>query len=502
MVRIVLTADETLMSDYNKHVFLGFAACGPKLIPDWLYTKVFCPPVKEENGRAKYAHCGQRKIEASLLNNGFSQKEVAVVSPKNLKKVISTETKVLCITTHDPLGLGPASTTLSDLVGRETFTSYYFRKLVSNPIIRRYGLRIIVGGSGAWQLTDERIMAKLGIDCVVIGEGEITGVKVIEKALNGETLPSIIEGEVVPLDEIPVIKNPTLNGIVEISRGCGRGCRFCNPTMLNYRCIPMQRILEESRLNVKAGNGVLFHAEDVLRYNTKGFVPNEKEVFNLFKEVRKLTPKIGISHFAHASVASKPNLIKRLSELLDAGSKSCPFISGQVGIETGSPELVSKYMKGKAKPFKPEEWPQMVLESHKILEENNWVPAETIIMGLPGEKREDILKTIELVHLLSEYKSLIVPLHFVPMGNIQGKRFFRMKDALPEHWQLLAACIKHDFKWIYTLIKENLSTVGMNGWKVWMIKRIVSSMEKKLSPFLKLMEEGINPVDGEVVSRW
>ena len=494
MVKIVLTADKTLMSEYNKNVFLGFVACAPKFIPGWLYTKIFCPPVEEEDGRVKYGHCGQRKIEASLLDNGFSEKDVAVVRPERLNRVVDNETKVLCITTHDPLGLGPASSTFSDLGGKEPFTSYYFRELITDPIIRKHNLYVIVGGSGAWQLTDERIMAKLGIDCVVVGEGEITAVDLIEKALNGNRLPSVVEGEVVPLEEIPLIKNPTLNGLIEICRGCGRGCRFCNPTMLNFRCQTMEKILMEAKLNVDAGNGIIFHAEDVLRYKAKGFVPDEKAVMNLFSEGKKLTYNVGLSHFAYASVMAKPVLVEKIAELLEAGSKKYPFVSGQVGLETGSPRIVAKYMKGKAKPFKPEEWPEVITESHKLMSDNNWVPVDTLIVGLPGEKPEDVQKTVDLIHDLSEYKSLIVPLYFVPIGNLQGKGFFRTKHNLPKHWQLLAACINHTIKWSYKIADEN-PPAEMSGWKVWALKKIVKYMDKRIRPYLDLMEEGISPLE-------
>ena len=494
MVKVVLTADKTLMSDYNKTIFLGFAACAPKFIPGWLYTKIFCPPVEEENGRVKYGHCGQRKIEASLLNNGFSENDVAVVHPERLRKVLNKETKVLCITTHDPLGLGPASTTFSDLGGREPFTSFYFRKLITNPLIRKYNLRVIIGGSGAWQLTDERIMAKLGIDCVVVGEGEITAVDVIEKVLNGERLPSYIEGEVVPLDQIPLIKNPTINGLIEICRGCGRGCKFCNPTMLDFRCQSIEKILEEVKVNVNAGNGVTLHAEDVLRYQAKGFVPNDTAVLNLFNEVKKLTDGIGISHFTYASVAAKPRLVEDLSELVEAGSKKYAFLSGQVGIETGSPRLVAKYMKGKAKPFKPEEWPEIVIESHNLLHDNHWVPVDTLIVGLPEEEPEDVQKTLDLVHDLSEYKSLILPLYFIPIGDLQGKRFFKTKYNLPEHWQLLAACFDHTLKWAYRIVEEN-PPHEISNWKIWALKKVIRYIEKRIRPYLTLMEEGISPLD-------
>jgi radical SAM superfamily enzyme YgiQ (UPF0313 family) len=494
MAKVILTMDRTLASEYNGHIFLGFAACSPKLIPSWLYTKIFCPPAEEENGILKYGHCGQRKIEAALLNNGFSEGDVIVAHPDHLEKVVDKDTKVLCVTTHDPLGLGPASTTFSDLVNKEPYTALYFRRLITNPVIKKYNLKVIVGGSGAWQLTDERIIAKLGIDCVVVGEGEITAVKMIEKALNGEELPVFVEGEVVPLEQIPIIRRPTLNGLIEIARGCGRGCRFCNPTMLNYRCQPLNRILEEAKVNVNAGRGVLFHAEDVLRYGSADFVPNEKAVIKLFKEVKKLTSNIGLSHFAHASVMAKPSLIEKLSEMMEAGSINYPFMSGQVGIETGSKKLAAKYMKGKAKPFKTEEWPEIVKESHKLLADNKWVPCNTLIIGLPGEKAEDVRDTIELVYEIREYKSLIVPLYFVPIGNLRDKRFFRTKDMIPEHWQLLAACMEHNFRWVDELAYESLRAIGMNGLKVWAIKRILSYIKRKLAPYLEIMKEGINPI--------
>ncbi|VVB62081.1 Radical SAM superfamily protein [uncultured archaeon] len=494
MVKVVLTADRTLLSGYNGHVFLGFAACAPKLLPEWLYTKIFCPPVEEENNRLKYAHCGQRKIEAALLKHGFREQDIAIVNSEKLHHVVNKETRVLGITTHDPLGLGPASSMFSDLMNKETYTASFFRKLMSHPLIRKYNLKVIVGGSGAWQLTDERIMAKYGIDCVVVGEGEITAVDVIDKAMNGDSFPSIVQGDVVPLEQIPLIHYPTINGIIEICRGCGRGCRFCNPTMLNYRSQPLEFILQEAKVNVDAGNGVLFHAEDVLRYKTKGFIPDEKEVLRLFTEVKKLTDRISFSHFAHASVASNPGLIVKISEELNVGSKTYPFMSGQAGVESGSPQLITRYMKGKAKPFTPKEWPEMILNSHQILRENHWVPVDTMILGLPGETPEDVRKSNELVQDLSDYRSLIIPLYFVPIGFLKDNhRFFRTKDMYAEHWQLFAACIRHSIKWAYALAGENLTATRMKWWKKAAIKQVIRIIDRRLDPYLKLMDEGINP---------
>ncbi len=60
------------------------------------------PPVPTENGVAKLAPCGTRKIEAALLEH-FKENEVAVVPPDKIEKFITKETKVVGITSNDPL---------------------------------------------------------------------------------------------------------------------------------------------------------------------------------------------------------------------------------------------------------------------------------------------------------------------------------------------------------------------------------------------------------------
>lgn len=494
--KVVLTSDRTLMSEYNNNEFIGFAACAPGFLPGFLYKSLFCPSVPCSEGIPAFTHCGLRKIEASLLVNGFSEEEVVVGHPEKLNKVIDKDTKVIGITTNDPLGLGPASSTFSSLTGRETYTAYYFRKLVTNKLIRKHNLKVIVGGPGSWQLEDERIRAELGIDCLFHGEGELIAPELFHKALNGEDLPKIAHGDVVPADKIPAIKNPTVNGLVEIARGCGRGCKFCNPTMAKVRYQSLEKILEEVKINVRAHKkrGVILHAEDVLRYKAKGVIPNEEEVLKLFREVKKITSDIGISHFALASVVAKPALIKKLSELLEVGSSRLLWYSGQTGIETGSPELAGRHLVGKAKPFKIRDWPWVVREAFQVLKDNKWIPCATLIMGAPKETKEDVIKTKELVEDLRGYKSLIVPLFFVPIGNLSNERFFTAKDMRAEHWALLATCWKHNFRWLSILIQEHFKMRGINKLKALITQTLLRYVERRLDPYFKLMEKGENPL--------
>ena len=206
--KIVLTSDRTLMSEYNGLIFLGFSACIPKgLIPDSLYFSLFCPSVEaNKDGSVKYAPCGSRKMEAALLNNGFKRKDVVVAHSDHLDKVVGPDTKVLAITENDPLGKGPATSTFTQLFGREAYMAVKFKELLNNSAVKMYKPKIVVGGSGAWQLEDDDVRETLGVDCVVIGEGEKAVDAVIKKAVNDEQLPKIVHGEVVEEDQIPCIR--------------------------------------------------------------------------------------------------------------------------------------------------------------------------------------------------------------------------------------------------------------------------------------------------------
>ncbi len=343
---MVLTTDRTLASDYNGSEFIGFGATFPKILPNIIFNTIFSPPSPQNQGIMEYGHCGSRKIEACLLNNGYSENDVVVAHPDHLNKVIGEKTKAIGITTHDPLGLGPASTTFSSLVGGEPYSSLYFKKLVNNKLLRKYHVNIIVGGPGTWQLDDKRIMKKYGIDTIVIGEGEKVAKDIFDKVLKDEKPPKKVKGDVVPVEDIPNIKGPTINGLVEISRGCGRGCDFCNPTLLNLRHRPKDDILKEIKINCEHGNELaMLHAEDVLRYGAKKLVPKPHKIMGLLGSVKEYTDKIGFSHCAFASVASKPELIEDITELLEIGSEDYPFCSPRWASKLVRPKSrVSIYM--------------------------------------------------------------------------------------------------------------------------------------------------------------
>ncbi|MEM2341025.1 MAG: radical SAM protein [Candidatus Bathyarchaeia archaeon] len=454
---IVLTADRTLMSEYGGAIFLGFSACVPKgLVPDSIYFRLFCPPVEaNSDGTAVVAPNGTRKIEAALLDYGFRREDVVVAHPERLHKVIGPETKALGITENDPLGIGPATTTFTEIFGGEAYMAIKFREILNHPLVKKYKPKIIVGGAGAWQLEDESIRRDLGIDTVVIGEGEKVAGPLFEKAINGDNLPGVVYGEVVEVDEIPVIRGATIDGIIEVARGCGRGCDFCVPTLQRFRCLPIDHILKEVEVNLRAGRQPLLHAEDILRYKARGLEINKEAVVNLFRSVKNYpgVKSVGISHFALVSAVTAPDLVEEISNILNVDSRN--WLSGQTGIETGSPRIMDMHMKGKCKPYSPEDWPDIVIRAFEILSENNWVPCATLILGLPGETEKDVELTISLIEKLRPFKSIIVPLFFVSMGSLKDRvNSFTLNDLTPRHTELLFKCWKHNFDWIENIFRD------------------------------------------------
>jgi len=262
--------------------------------------------------------------------------------------------------------------------------------------------------------------------------------------------------------------------------------------MRTVRHVPTDRILSEVRLNLKYQTKITLHAEDVLRYKAKGIKPDRGELYKLFSEVCSLSPDVGLSHIALSSALSEPGAIEDISVLTGAADGS-RLVYVQTGIETGSPRLVSKHMKGKAKPYAPERWPEVVRESLHLLSANRWVPCGTLVLGMPGEGAEDVEKTIELIRDLRDLQCLVVPLFFVPLGEMRESDFFKPEAMLPEHWILLAECIEHDFKWIPKLMEELLAQNRLSVAKSQALKLASWYFQRRTRPYLETMKEGRNP---------
>ena len=471
-VPIVLTSSVIEMSDFNLNPFIAFTGGFPtKIVPMKILRKYWYPITPDNNdGSAHFAPYGLRKIEALLIEE-FGGDNVVTCTPHNLSKFVGPETKVVGISTMDPAGIGFVSRTYTSLVGfgGEPIAAAEFRNLMKHSVLKKYGPKIVVGGSGAWQITKGNMQGEYGITTVVIGEGDRSALEIFRKAMNDEPLPKVVETEKPKLDEIPTIKKPVLFGVVEITRGCGKGCQFCSPTMRTRYSFPLEKIKEEAELNAGGGSRmIVLQTDDLFLYKCgERFVPNKRAVVELIETVGRI-PDIDYLQPAHAAlppVAYDPKMIEEIAPTLVEKGRwkhdGKRVASVEVGIETGSMRLIEKHMRGKPLPYKAKDWCEVVTQAIGILNDNDIYPLATLVVGLPGEEEVDTLATMELVDRLKEAKLFYVPLFFTSedeclLSNTRQADLHHLTDL---HWDFFATCWRHNIK-LWAPDKQGRISVG------------------------------------------
>ena len=494
--KIVLTADRTLMSPYRGISLATFFGCAPAVDPHrpknsfWYYIlkdqvtpKVLfdfiCNPIGHTNGIANYAPYGLRKVEAALLRDGYKREDVVVAHPDHVDKFIGPETQVVGTYEMDPLGMGPVTMTFTYGRKQTSYDEFYNRDLHMkiNAAKKKNGsnAKVIAGASGTWQYNyDPKKIQEYGLYAVL--EGELGGIAPEIDGHAGEFFNKLIGGEFENMnpfvksdfkveikefgkdehkfhgrfihywdepgvDEIPNIVEPSMHGMVEVMRGCGRGCKFCDVTLRPLRYYSPEKVKQEIEVNIKKGGqrNAWLHSDDIFVYGldprkTKNMAPNREALEELFKAVMSC----GIEHTnpTHGTLAgaiADEKLLPSLSKIIHSGPNNKTGV--QCGFETGSLRLIGKYADRKLAPYKPEEWHWVVKEGVKTLNENHWIPAFTLIMGLDNaETEEDGWDTIRLINELEieqpESQFTVTPLTFVPIGLLEKSEFFDIGNEL------------------------------------------------------------------------
>ena len=427
-----------------------------------------------EDGSARYMPAGLRVLEKSLLRE-YAAEQMVACFPDDLNKFIGPNTRVVAVSTHNPLGVTFAAGVYTSIMGsskmplNSIYSRAMFAKIKASPY--RKSFQVIVGGSGGWQITQTNAFEELGVDCVVEGRSESAEtLALFHKATAGESLPrEVTVAHPTSRDAIIFPDKRTTFGVVEMTTGCGRRCQFCAPDLNPQIDMPKEKIMEAVRANVRHGNKQISLAtEDMFIWgqvhtDTPFFFPNREALVDLYTEIVN-TPGVEQHVLSHCTIAPfvvDPELIRQLSEVLLPKSPIhlprlsthpqkkalCPLI----GLETGSARMARQIMPSKGVPFSIDDWPSVVLEGLRVANQNNWFPLMTLMVGNPGETDQDIRETLDLVYQMERRNlfaflvpSVFTPLHDTRMAHQTGVT--HTHQLTPLQWQLIMKCWKHNLR--------------------------------------------------------
>lgn len=273
-------------------------------------------------------------------------------------------------------------------------------------------VRIIAGGPHPSAMPDEVLAA--GVDTVFVGESEGTLPKFWERHVicaAGALWPRTVEaGEVLPMDDIPPFSRCAGRfAPVEITRGCGHACRFCQTPAI-FRGPVRHRSVERLRPwlieQVKLGKPRLI----VLSPNALSY-----------RSVRAGEPNLdALAEFFDACVLAGlrqvvfgdfPSEVR--PEYVTAGAvrlmkKYCDNRKVTVGAQSASDGMLQRCGRGHSA--------DAVEEAVRRLSEAGFFPVVDHIFGMPGETDEDRDAFLGQVRRLRDISQFKINAHyFMPL---------------------------------------------------------------------------------------
>jgi radical SAM superfamily enzyme YgiQ (UPF0313 family) len=359
-------------------------------------------------------------------------------------------------------------------------------------IVRRHSQCPVVWGGVHPYLEPDSTIASEYVDIIVVGEGEETAVELASVLKFGGELKDIEgiiykkDGKIIKnkyralynLNELPELplhlvnwelyrnhsmlyeffnfRNPLAISI-ETSRGCTHRCRYC---------------VEANETHIKTGNSSwrYMKAEKIVdiieyainRYGIKSFTVIDDNFFVHIERVKKFCDELerrglAIEWFAEirTDTITKRMDIPFLERLQRSGLRSIG-----VGIESGSDKILKYLNKG--------ETVETYIEANRMLAHTHIRVQYGLILGLPYEKKEDVVKSYKLVIQLLRENSYAAP---------------KLNKLLPTpNTPIMNDCIKLGFKkpsrfeeW-YSYCDTN----WFNGPGVWMDKETTEFIMSQL----------------------
>jgi len=467
---VILVADRTLSAEY-KILFEGiFATMQTTQVPQLAMRRFLSPPAKTSpNGRALTAALGLRRIESALLRyTPLTEQDVVCTTPEALPRLLGPWVRAVLFSSSDPLGKGMSNTTTTNFWDGQLYTRFWTFELLNQlkEAKQEYKFKVIAGGAGAWQFKAyPQTRDELGIDAVFEGYFESFGPQFIADLLEGKETFDYTESDSATDKIVPITAASTM-GVIELSRGCGKGCRFCTMAHKKMRHLSSDTILADLHRNRDAGlTSVVSSSEDFFRYGAKGGNINFEALAELLEQMRQVEG-LSFMQIDHGNISSvlqfSDNQLREIRQLL-SWNKKTDYLWVNMGIESANGQLVKTNCPGKIAPLQADDWEQHIKEAADKMSRCGFFSVFSVILGLPGETPDDVIRTKRLVEYLGEKHAVIFPIFYEPVNSesANGDRF-TLNKMTTEHLELYRTCYEINFKGIPGLFWDNQRAGGVS----------------------------------------
>lgn len=250
----------------------------------------------------------------------------------------------------------------------------------------------MVGGAHISALPRETLSACPEIDYAVVGEGELSGVHVVNNLPDEKIIRSV---NISSTDLVPFPARHLLDyqwykyaqpsegivqmDVVESIRGCPFMCTFCSVRGVKPRARNVIKVVDEIEDSyIKFGTKFMMFFDDTLTVN-------KQHVFDLCDEIikRGLNKKIVF----YANTRANTTTPEMLDKLIEAGVTEM-----SMGVETGSKDMMKLIRKG----CNPNQYEQV----YKWMSERGLQTRASFIVGLPHETHETVRQSIDFAKKL------------------------------------------------------------------------------------------------------
>lgn len=266
---------------------------------------------------------------------------------------------------------------------------------------------------------------KMGVDVVVVGEGEATLPTLLVRFFSGEGFEDIkglslfdgegnylFTGRPAPIDLSdypPFAPKHKRFSPIEISRGCPWGCKFCQTPFFmggKMRHRSIESIVKYAKIAKDSGlRDLRFITPVSFAYGSAdGRTVNIDALEALLEAVSTIFGK------KHVYFGTFPSEVRPESVTMDALAlikKYCANDNIIIGAQSGSDLMLRSIHRGHGA--------REVIKATRLIIEAGFVANVDFIFGLPGETPEDIQSTLDLIQVLTNMGARIHGHAFMPL---------------------------------------------------------------------------------------